>query len=160
MENREFVMPSGAKLHVTPAPFKDAQRLHNEVLRALKGSNLGGLDIEKAKAAMAKASPESMGEVLGMVADVFLSLGSSEPVQEAVFACGARATYSFDGSDESRQKLQPGLFDDTKAGETARADYYAIVKAVLEVNVGPFFKAAFSALSARQRNGAAAPASK
>lgn len=155
MSNNEFTLPSGAVLTVTPAPFSDAKRLQNEIIRAAKGTGVGEIDVAKLRTAF-NGQPEA---ALNMLAETLASVVSSEAVDAALMKCAERAVYRVDGS-EAQRKVDRGLFDDPVIGDQARGDYYSICMRLAEVNVVPFFKAIFSAFEARARNGIAAPTSK
>ncbi len=50
-------------------------------------------------------------------------------------------------------KVTPALFDDQTMGERARTDLLEMYWKVIEVNCGPFFLKAFSALKERMSSG-------
>lgn len=153
MENqgggREFSLSSGAVLLVSMAPFQDAKRLHNEVLRALRGTGAGELDLTALKDAFSGGKFKDGGDAVNMVVDRVMTLAASEEVQAAVFKCAERAVYKADGTDQSSLKVTPALFDHGQFGERARGDFYQISMKVLEVNLGPFLAAIFSSFGAR-----------
>lgn len=149
-----FDLPSGARLRVTPSPFADAKRLQNELWKAAKGSGVGEIDLAKLREAYQKGQGD-VGKVLAIFFDALLSLTSSDAVDAAVFKCAERAAYLADGTDQTARKVDRALFDDPEMGTKAREDYFPIQYKIAEVNVGPFIRAAFSALGTRERNGVA-----
>ncbi len=130
----EFILGSGAKLLVTPASYSDASALKNVMLRALKGKleSVSKVDIEDRTAQGAA--------IMGLI----LEATTDQAFEEALFKCGEKAAYSFNGAN-AQQKVGPGLFDG-KDGETARGDLLEIELRIVEVNVLPFFRGMFSRL--------------
>lgn len=159
--NRDFKLPSGATLRVTIAPYRDAKDLHDAVLRALRGKSAGSVDVaDLVKNLTAMGEDKSglkMGAAGGAIVDLAIGVLTSTEVEAAVLKCGQRAVYEPIGAPEDVRKVDPGLFDDPKHGEDARGDMYAIYMRVAEVNLGPFFKALFSALKARAGTSADTP---
>lgn len=149
MADKEFELPSGAKLRLGPAAFGDAKLLHDVVLKAAGGKSLSEIDLETVL-----RSDVQMG---GALMDIVMKVMSDSAVEAALFKCADRGLYSPDGVEASRKKVDRSLFDDTKFGEQAREDYYFIALRTLEVNVGPFFKKVFSALLARAAKTASTP---
>lgn len=127
MANTEKVLPSGAKLQITTAPFAEAHALLKALLSASKGLQL-------------KTDVFQMD--VSVLKDVMIEAATSDGVESALFRCMERAAY--DGIKCSRT-----LFDDAKIGEQARADYYVIAWHVIEQNCAPFFGQAFSLLRER-----------
>ena len=141
-QGKEFTMPSGAKLHVSMAPFEDADELKNAILKAAKDLKMTEdiLGIEMSTLAQdAGALTQLMGTLI--------NAATSPDIKQAVFRCAARASYD-------KRKVDNALFDDPELGEKAREDYYAICMKIAEVNVLPFFKKVFS----RSRKPTAKPA--
>lgn len=149
MENqgggREFALSSGAVLLVSMASFQDAKRLHNEVLRALRGTGAGELDLAALKDAFSTGKFKDGGDAVNMVVDRVMTLAASDEVQAAIFACAKTAVYK---PDNAMIKVTPAMFDDVQFGERARGDFYQICMKVMEVNLSPFFKAIFSSFGA------------
>ncbi len=137
MSDPDFTLQSGAKLHVTPAPFADANALRKALLQTAKGVPLG-------------ADPMQMD--LTILKDVFIDAASSDTVERCLFKCMERVSYQ-------DVKVTPALFDDVKLGEQSRGDLLEIYWKVIEVNCAPFFVKAFSVLKARLASGPAAPKS-
>ncbi len=154
MDQGEFKLPSGASLVINVAPFVDAKRLHNEIIRALRGGGIGDLDMFKLKDAFAagKLKESSVGSVL---VDRIMSLAASDELEAAIFKCAECSVYRTEDGDV---RVTRKLFDDGKLGTQARGDYYAICIKIVEVNFGPFLKAIFSAFEARAREKVAAQA--
>jgi hypothetical protein len=137
VSDQDFILGSGARLHVTVAPFEDANALRKALLRTAKGIPLA-------------ADPLQMD--VTVLKDVFIEAASSNDVEQCLFKCMERASYQ-------DVKVTRGLFDDPKLGESARADLLEIYWKVIETNCAPFFVKAFSALKARMASVAAAPKS-
>ena len=137
MVDNEFTLPSGAKLLVGLAPFVDAKRLHDKILRSLVGKGVGGLDLK------ALRDINTAGSV---VMDALMQVASDTDVENAIFECAKRSLYSHDGNDGTRIKVDRILFDDPVAGEKARGDFYAICFKIMEVNLKPFLMAITSLL--------------
>lgn len=133
MSDQDFVLGSGARLHVTTAPFVDANALRKTLLKTAKGIPLS-------------ADPLSMD--LSVLKDVFIEAASSDEVERVLFKCMERVSYQ-------DVKVTPALFDDLKLGEQARTDLLEMYWKVIEVNCGPFFLKAFSALKDRMASGPA-----
>lgn len=134
---KEFVLPSGAKLVVTGAPFVQALALNKALMKAAKGLPMA-------------ADPLQMD--LSVLKDAILGAATSDEVEAILFTCMERALYN--GSRVNR-----GLFDEPGAGEDARKDFYVIAWHVIEVNCGPFFVQTFSWLKALRPAPASSPAS-
>lgn len=134
----EIVLPSGAKLGITVAPFEDVMELQTVIGEAMgkfqMPADLAGVDISLSGIL---SSPSLLAEL----ADKIKAVGTSRGVRAIVMRCFERCTYN--GTRITKQ-----LFDDPKLSEGARADYYTIFMKVLEANCKPFFVQTFSALSA------------
>lgn len=133
-------MPSGATLSVTVAPYVDASALTKAILKCLRG-----LELKPEMVKLDLASLAEKPEMIGMLLDKLLAVTTSDEVENAIFACAERASYRLQGGGDI--KVNRDLFDDPKAGESARGDQYSIFMKVVEVNCKPFFKQAFSKLS-------------
>ncbi len=133
MSQPDFILGSGAKLHVTVSSFEDANALRKALLRTAKGVPLG-------------ADPMQMD--LSVLKDVFIEAASSDEVERCLFKCMDRVSYQ-------DVKVSRSLFDDPKLGEMARADLFEIYWKVIEVNCAPFFVKAFSAFKDRLASGPA-----
>src|SRR5882724_578984 len=132
----EYVLPSGAKLVVSPAPFADASALLKAILKAVQGLKLGKeIDIDPANPGAIFKDPS----VFLAVIDKVLSVATSDEVETTLFKCFERSSY--DGA-----KVTRALFDDPKLSEAAREDYFTMSAKVIEVNCKPFFKQTFSGL--------------
>lgn len=139
-----FDMPSGAKLAITVAPFKDAWALMRASLKTLKGMDLKSEDLK-----------QEMGAVLNnpatfsLIVDRIVDFATSSEVEAAVWKCAERALYIPAGSDISNPgtKVIPGLLDDPQYGLSARQDFAKIATSILEVNCKPFLANLLSGLS-------------
>lgn len=178
MENaKEYDMPSGARLVVSVSSYDLVMALHDALVNELRGKGVGSLDVVKiqetlaaqskrrtATAAGIQVEDDSAGdEGLNVIVDKALGLVSSRDFKEAVFACAEKAEYWPDGSIESSVKFQRGVpgygvFDNPKCGRS-REDFYAICKAITEVNLLPFGKALFSMFADHVGSSAEAPKS-
>lgn len=134
----EHILPSGAQLNITVAPFADAHALLKAILRSVKGMSLPQ-NISEVDMSMAGIAGNP--QLFGTVVDKILSVAVSDDVEKALFKCLERTTY--DGV-----KIHPVIFDDPKYTDRIREDYYSICLKVIEANCKPFFKTAFSELLA------------
>ncbi len=137
MSDKDFILTSGAKLHVSTASFDNANSLIKALARCAKGLQLKD-DILKTDLAVMK--------------DYLVEAVSSEDVERALFACMKKASYENVSVDKS-------LFDDPKLGDQARQDYFEICSKIIEVNSGPFFVKIFSQLKERMTTAPAIPKS-
>ena len=136
-QGEDFVLPSGAKLNITYAPFKDARALHQSLLLAVKGIPL---------------SEKIFETDITSFKDAAIMVASSPEVERNVWECAKRATYN-------GIRVQPELFDDAAMGQQAREDFYQICWRVIEVNCKPFFFQIFSQLKERIKTRPGIPAS-
>jgi hypothetical protein len=113
--SREVTLPSGAKLTVNIAPFKDAKNLFQVMAKEWKG-----LD------------PKVMASAQGMTS-MFMSAFSSTDVDKALWPCMARSLY--DG-----EKITPDSFE----AEASRQDFIPSCLEVVSENIVPFTKGLFS----------------
>lgn len=130
-------LPSGAKLHITIAPFADAHALLKAILKAVKGTQIsaGTLDGDMSMDGILR-SPELLSQII----DKVLSIATSDEVEACLWKCFERTTYQ-------GIKLYRVLMDDPKFSDGIREDYYTICMKVIEANCKPFFKQTFSGLS-------------
>lgn len=107
-------LPSGAKLEIALAPFKDAHDLQKALAKEMKEVKIaGGMDITDEN----------------LIKDVICTALSSDKIIEAVFVCMKRCTYN---------GLKITL--DTFESEEARGDYYVACMEVAKENILPFLK--------------------
>lgn len=111
--NKDVTMPSGAILHITASPFKDAKALYQALL-------------EEAKTL--KLDPEREAD-FNFFKDLFCTGFSSKKIEACLEKCFDRCTY--DGKRITGDTFEP---------ITAREDYMSVCFAVAEVNVSPFAK--------------------
>lgn len=126
---KTFDMPSGRKLLVTMAGFEDSEAL----LKA-------GLAEMKIGPEMLKAFSDKDLSDIGLTADLldgFRAVVVSKTVDAALVKCFERCLY--DG-----QHLKKSLFDQEEYELDGRRDWIAICRALIEVNVRPFFGGTFS----------------
>jgi Phage tail assembly chaperone protein, TAC len=121
---KEFILPSGAKVYMSVAPFQDAQALTKALMKSIKGVPL---------------SDDVMSMDVSVLKDALIEAATSDDVQSAIFRCMERATY--DGI-----KITRDLFDDKDIGLKARQDFYGICAKIIEFNCMPFFDQALSML--------------
>lgn len=110
----EITAPSGAKIVINPAPWKDAKELKKAVQRAV-GNSEYGIDFEN-----------GVGSLIGLV----MQVDGSDAVEEALWPCLARCL-------RNGEKITEQTFDDVEA----RKDYYDIVLECAKVNFGPLLEA-------------------
>lgn len=135
------VLPSGAALEASLAPFADGHRLLKVVSKELESVKFS-LDAKVSKLA------ELDGEGLNTIKSAILRLLGSDAVEQALWPCFARATWN-------KQKITPALFED----ETPRGDFLAAAKEVLVYNLSPFFSSLGSWFSTPSQNPVAFPLS-
>ena len=142
-QSQMFDLPSGAKIAVTIAPFKDAWALMRASLKTLKGMDLKSEDLNREMGDLL-SNPSALAVLLDRVVD----FATSTDVEAALWKCAERALYIPAGSDLAfpGSKVQPALFDDPKDGNAAREDYVRIMTSLLEVNCKPFLAKALSGL--------------
>ncbi len=122
----EFEAPSGAKVKINIAPFKDSMKLKSAIAKELADSDFS-FDFDPSKD-IKKQDFDIAG-----IAKIMALLDSSEAVNNALMDCLLRCTYN-------SEKITGATFEP----EEAREDYYDIVAACLKVNIGPFFKSLLS----------------
>lgn len=124
MADQDFNLDSGAKLHVTVAPFQDAKALSKALIKSVGGVPL---------------SDNLMNMDMSVFKDILVNAATSDEVESALVRCMERATYN-------GIKVNNGLFDDPTMGDNARKDYFLICTKIVEVNCLPFFEQALSKL--------------
>lgn len=117
---KEFTAPSGAKIVINLAPWKEAK-----LLKAAA---------QKAAAAKSSINLEAGADASSLISAILL-IDSSPEVDAALWPCLARCT-------RNGEKIVESAFDD---GE-ARKDYYNIVISCMEENFGPLAESALSRL--------------
>lgn len=120
---REVVLPSGAVLKITVAPFADSKRLCQAVLRQASAIQLADkLDIAY------------------FLKDVFCLSFSSPEIEAALWECFKRCTYN---SGDADAKISSDTFEDVKA----RDDYMVVCIEVAKDNIFPFMKSLYAQFS-------------
>lgn len=112
--SKEVTLPSGAKLVINPAPFKDARALYQALLeegKALKINGTDELDVNLFK-------------------DMFCASLSSKKIEMCLTKCMERSTYN-------GLKIVEDLFEPIEA----REDYLPVCLDVTLENIKPFTKA-------------------
>lgn len=165
MDNdKEFDLPSGAKLFVSVSSFALAKKLQDTLLAELRGKGAGTLDVAAIQKAMGIGAAKKAGlevtegedeEGLNTLVDRILGIAASKDVEDAIFACAEKAVYRPDGTEGSSVQVTRKLFDDPQYRDSAREDFYAICSRVAEVNIRPFVKALSSMFSDRAGKSAA-----
>lgn len=135
MSDQDFILQSGAKLHVSTASFQDANALVKALMKAAKGVPLGD---------------DLMKQDLTALKDVLIEAAASPEVERCLYRCMERSSYN-------DIKLIPVNFDNPGTMDNFRADYFEVCWKVIEVNCRPFFDRAFSVLKARLGSATAAP---
>jgi len=107
-------LPSGAKLKVTPAPFKDAKALYQACLEELKGLNL---------------DPKQEIDA-NFFKGLFCVGFSSQKIEAALYKCFQRCTYN------GNRIVDDSIFEDVDA----RDDYFMVCFEVAKANIMPFTK--------------------
>lgn len=114
---QEYKLPSGAKLRITLAPFKEGKELYQAILKEFKSL---------------KVSEKDQIDV-NMFKDIFCTLLSSNEIESAILKCAERCLY-----DNSK------INDETFEDENARQDYIETLYLIAEANIRPFVKALFA----------------
>lgn len=114
---REVVLPSGNKLEVSPAPFKDAKRLFQAVGGDFLKINLG----------------EGDAELIDLLKNAICIGVSSPAIEAALEPCLKRCIYK-------GVKITPDTWEPVEA----REDYLDVCVEVARENVGPFTKSLFA----------------
>lgn len=117
---RKVVLPSGAALQITPAPFQQAKALYQALLAEMRVIPLGSL---QNKADLYK--------------DLFCIGFSSPSIDACLKPCLERCTYEA-GNCALR------IDDDTFEPEKARGDYMKVCIEVAKENVGPFMSGLYA----------------
>jgi len=116
----EKIMPSGAVLKITPAPFAEAKALYQAVLEELRGVNL---------------DPNAEIDT-NLFKDIFCVGLSSKKIETALAACMKRATYK-------DLKIDDQTFEPLEA----RQDYVLVCFEVAKENIAPFAKSLYAEFS-------------
>lgn len=114
-KNRVVVLPSGAKLEITPAPFADAKRLYAALASEMKKTEI--------------KSEDQLG--VNLLKNVVCAFIDSPDVSAAIEVCFQRCTYNGTRIADPNE-----IFDSVKA----REDFLTVCKEVVKENVGPFTK--------------------
>lgn len=113
----EIVLPTGAKLVITSAPFADAKALYQAVVEEMRGI---------------KASPDVELDT-NWIKDMLCAGLSSKKIDAALAKCMERATY--DGI-----RIVADTFEPVKA----REDYLTVCFEVAKENIMPFTKSLYA----------------
>ena len=121
-------LKSGATLDITRSPFVIGHKLFKVVTKevkenvdlklGLKGQTLGNL-----------GEFEATDEALNTIKDAFMTVLSSQEIEDVLWECMARVTYN-------DQKVTIKLFDD----EAIQEDFFEVFKEVAMYNLIPFGK--------------------
>ncbi len=114
--NRKLKLPSGAELEICLAPFADAKRLHQALLKELRGVSIGGKN-----------------ELHDTLKNIVCTSFASPEVDAALAECLKRALYN-------GVKLDENTFEPA----AARQDYEVVCFEVVVENVGPFMKSLYA----------------
>jgi hypothetical protein len=126
LNTEKVILPSGAELSMTLAPFVEGNRLFTAVAQCAKN-----VDIDAQKDVVDIAGN------INALKDAFLNCLTSKEVSEAILLCLRRCVYN-------GQKINDwSFFDDAKL----RADYLPVCWEVAKFNLLPFTNSLFSRLS-------------
>ena len=130
---------NGKKLVITPSDFKTCIALKNAVIKALNQRKLDigdeALDVAGAFQAGDTYKANVSGDLLGTMLNSILSVAGSSEVEALLMDCGQRAIIG-----ELKEKPDQEYFE----RPVNREDYIPVLYYLLQENVGPFFKGAFS----------------
>lgn len=124
----EFFAPSGKKVVINPAPFKDAMALKQAIASEFANSNFK-MDIDFSGKASANIAQADMDFDIAQIGKLVALMDSSPLVYEKLLICLSRCLY--DG-----EKIIEASFEPVEA----RGDYYDIVFACMKENLAPFLK--------------------
>lgn len=116
MELKEIELSSGKKLRVAVAPFTDAKKLYQAIMR-----EVGSIDM--------KASEEMD---VNFIKKIICTLLSSKEIEDALMVCAKRSLYE-------DKKVTDECFEDVEA----RKDYFEILSYITWENVSPFLNGLF-----------------
>ena len=125
---------NGKNLAVTPSDFKTCVALKNAVIKAL---NQRKLDIgeEALDAAAELRAGNVSGDLLGTMLTSVLSVAGSTEVETLLMECAKKAVIG-----AMNEKIDLEYFE----RPVNREDYIPVMYYLLQENIGPFFKGAFS----------------
>lgn len=180
----KYKLRSGATLKVNASDYERCVALNDAFLDALRGGQIGALDVavvNKAVAAyvtarVARAAGQEEPELgpddaaaadagMNVLVDRMLALVASKPFKAALFACCDKAVYCPSGEvDADAVQLDSkapgyGLFDHPTLREQARGDFLSICRALGEENLRPFVAALLSEFLGLAGKSAASPTS-
>lgn len=122
---KTVILPSGAELQITPAPFREAKALWQAILAELRDVRL-----------------ESTAQMGGLIKDALCATFSSPSVERALFECFKRCTYNGNRITDPAETFEP---------VETREDFLAACREVGLENVFPFTKSLLSAWKDAQR---------
>jgi hypothetical protein len=113
----EVVLPSGAKLKVTPSSFAVSKELFQSVSEEMKSLNIS-----------------STTEIdINLFKDLFCTGLSSKKIEKSLWECMKKATYN-------NLKITEDTFEPVEA----REDYIQVMFEVAKENIAPFMKSLFA----------------
>lgn len=118
--SKVIMLPSGATLKITLAPFGDAKALYQAMLKELQVTKFSS-DVD----------------VSSFMKDAFCIGLSSPAIDKALATCMRRATIDYGSGDEK-------ITDDTFEPEENRGDYVKVLMEVGRANVSPFLKSLYA----------------
>lgn len=116
MELKEVILPSGAKLKITPSPFAVAKNLYQAILKEFKNINL-----------------DSKTDLATLYKDLFCIGFSSPDIEKCLGECFKRCTYN-------DLKIDDNTFEPL----SSRDDYMNVCIEVAKENVLPFGKSLYA----------------
>ena len=119
-------LTSGAILDITRAPFVTSHRLFKTILKELKDVQLR-LGLKGGQTLGGVFDLELTDEAIDTVKNAFLTLLSSQEIEDCLWECFERVTYE-------NKRLDKKLFEDEKIA----GDYLEIAKEVMLFNIAPF----------------------
>jgi hypothetical protein len=140
-------LDSGATIDISVCSFEEGKNLMKAVARELKNTKIalgakgGILDLFQL---------EATDDVLNTLKDIVTGLISSDEIENALWPCMIRGTYSDKGVTH---KITRDLFEDEKR----RADYMPVLKEVLVYSLTPFFGSLGSLVKSLRDKGISIP---
>ena len=123
----KMTLKSGAILEVTRSPFVISHKLFKTVLKEMKGVSLK-LGLKEIKTFGELFNLEVTDDALNTIKDSFVTLLSSQEIEDALWECFPRILYN------NKKIESKNFFDDEKTC----ADYLEVCKEVATENLRPF----------------------
>jgi hypothetical protein len=117
---KEFKLPSGATLKITPSSFSEAKALYQAVLEELRD-----------------LSVDSKTDMAALYKDFFCVGFSSKKIEACLWECFKRCTYN---SGKGDLKIDQDTFEPI----ATRDDYWTVCMEVAKENIHPFLKSLYA----------------